>query len=112
MEIKTNGVTRLVILTKRYAIKVPNFLNGWRMFLTGLLCNMHEKMWSDTKWPELCPIVFAVWGGWFVIMKKARPLTDEEWDSLDCDKFSLTPVESKRCSFGVLDGKIVAVDYG
>lgn len=116
IEIKTNGVTRLVILTKNYAIKIPNFCRGWRMFLHGLICNMHEKMFSDTKWEQLCPIVFAVWGGWLVVMKRARPLTDEEWNSFDCETFvkepNLIPVETKRCSFGVLNGKIVAVDYG
>lgn len=116
IEFKTNGVTRLVILTKNYAFKIPNFLNGWRMFLHGLICNMHEKMWSNTKWEQLCPIVFAAWGGWLVVMKRARPLTDEEWDKFDCEAFvkepNLLPVETKKCSFGVLNGKIVAVDYG
>lgn len=117
MELKTNGVTRLVLLTKNYAFKVPNVLNGWSMFLTGLLCNMQERLFSTTEWPELCPVVFSTWGGWLVVMRRARPLTDEEWETFDYARFSnrgegIVPVELKRCSFGVLNDRIVAVDYG
>ena len=117
MELKTNGVTRLVILTKRHAIKIPNFLNGWNMFLTGLLCNQQERMFSKTGWPELCPVIFGVPGGWLNVMRRARPLTDEEWDQFDVKTFleretGFIPAEPKRCSFGMLDGRVVAVDYG
>lgn len=115
--LKTNGVTRLVILTKNYAFKIPNFLNGWSMFLTGLLCNMQEKNFSTINWEELCPVVFSIRGGWLIVMKKASPLTDEEWENFNYKKFIIKnefviPVEPKKCSFGKLNDKIVAVDYG
>lgn len=118
VEIKTNGVTRLVFLTESYAFKVPNFLNGWRLFLNGLLANMQERQFSGLAWPRLCPVVFSTIGGWLVIMRRARPLTDDEWAMLDIDAFrhmpdgGMIPVEAKRCSFGVLNGRIVAVDFG
>lgn len=115
------GVTREVFLTKRYAIKVPKFTYGWKQFLNGLLSNMQEREFSKTGWPELCPVVLSLPGGWLVVMRRARPLEDIEWDTFDVERFQgwtvpkapyVIPVESKRCSFGVLDERIVAVDYG
>jgi hypothetical protein len=50
-------------------------------------------------------------------MPYACPLTDSEWASFDYDTFVnqedyLVPAENKRDSFGILYGKVVAVDYG
>lgn len=35
IEIRQNGVTRLVFLTSRCAIKIPRVRYGWAMFLRG-----------------------------------------------------------------------------
>lgn len=113
-----DGVTREVFLTKRYAIKIPKIRYGWKMFLEGLLANMQEREFSATGWPELCPVVFALPGGWLVVMRRAESLTDAEFRSIDPDSWGVTsdyrvPVEAKkRSSFGKIDGRIVAVDYG
>ena len=114
------GVTREVILTRHYAIKFPSMFRGWKMFLCGLLANMQEREFSRAEWPELCPVVFSLPGGWIVVMRRAEPLTDAEWSSFDeawywkfCEPADYhVPVEQKQSSFGKLDGKIVAVDYG
>ena len=114
----TKGTTRIVILIGSFAIKIPNFTNGWDLFLTGLLCNQQEKVFSRTGWKELCPVIFAVPGGWFNVMIRARPLTEEEWSGFDYEGFvsrkdGRVPAENKRCSFGVvMERNIVAVDYG
>lgn len=114
------GITREVVLIGRYAVKLPRVSYGWRMFLCGLLANMQEADFSTTKWPELCPVLFAIPGGWLVVMRRARPLTDGQWEEfrredmynmLDNGHRSI-PAEHKRDSFGYLDGRIVAVDYG
>lgn len=117
VEICRTGTTRLVILTKLYAIKIPNLLNGWDLFLRGLLGNQQEKIFSATGWVELCPVLFALPGGFLNVMPRARPLTTAEWEEFDIDSFlendfRIIPAERKRDSFGVLNGRIVAVDYG
>ena len=112
------GCTRIVILTKRYAFKIPQFTYQWRHFLWGLICNMSERNWSRSLACDgLCPIVFSLPGGWLNVMLRARPLTRSEWFGFDYASFvkredCLIPVEEKMDSFVVLDGNIVAVDYG
>jgi len=50
-------------------------------------------------------------------MKYARPLTEKEWKGMNVDQWMhredySIPVEPKINSFGVLNGNIVAIDYG
>lgn len=111
------GITREVFLFRDYAIKVPKLIYGWQKFLCGLLANMQEEMFGRCGWPEVCPVLFAIPGGWLIVMRRCRPLTDEEWAGFDAEAFVngenyMIPAETKRDSFGVLDGKIVALDYG
>lgn len=110
------GATRAVLLTDRLAWKVPR-MSTWRTFLNGLLANMQEREFARTGWPELCPVVFSLPGGWLVVMRRARPLTCDEFNDFDSREFitrsdGVIPVEEKPDSFGWLDGRIVAVDYG
>lgn len=112
------GVTREVALNGNVAIKLPKLTYGWKMFLCGLLANMQEREFSTLQWPELCPVIFAIPGGWLIVMRRARELTDAEWAAFDAESFckrpdgTLIPAEFKSDSFGKLDGKFVAVDYG
>lgn len=132
---KRNGVTREVLLVGRYAIKVPKLTGGWGFFLRGLLANMQERRCGTARWPELCPVVFSLPGGWILVMRRAEPLAEERWKQFRCELIGdeavavdyrrgflkpwndasaeyLVPVDLKRDSFGLLDGFIVAVDYG
>ena len=105
------GVTREVFLVGRWAVKVPSF-RCWRLFLTGLLCNMQEREWSRTNDPRLCPVKYSCPGGWWVVMPRCEPITGEQSEQAAAACSDL-PVEPKTCSFGRLpDGRIVAVDYG
>lgn len=121
------GVTRDVFLVGSLAFKLPKLTYGWKCFLQGLLANMQERQFAATGWPEFCPIRFSIPGGWLVVMSRARPLTAAElatapiemkpfahgavpWLTLDADY--IIPVECKEDSFGVFEGRIVAVDYG
>ncbi len=117
MSINLDGCTRMVLLIGRWAVKIPRLNYGWTFFLRGLLCNMQEVAFSRTGWPELCPILWRVPGGFLSVMARARPLTDQEWHDADIEAFRETPsykvpVELKRDSFGILGGRLVAVDYG
>lgn len=111
------GITREVLLIGRYAIKIPKLIYGWHKFLCGLLANMQEAQFGRAGWPELCPVLFHIPGGWLIVMRRAAPLEDDEWMAFDAEAFCnredrVIPAEPKRDSFGWLDGRIVAVDYG
>lgn len=116
------GVTRRVLLVGPWALKVPA-VTEWRLFLLGLLANMQETLWSKTGWPELCPVLWSVPGGFLVVMRRARILTEDEFLALDMESWVdrgdyIVPAEIKSDSFGYLDEadfvncQLVAVDYG
>jgi len=112
-----DGVTRHVLLVGPYAIKVPRLNYGWGKFLTGLLCNMQERMMGTLGLDALCPVVWSIPGGWCVVMRRARIMTDEEFDAFDVEAFLdrpdySVPAERKSNSFGWLGDRIVAIDYG
>ena len=112
---KKQGTTRTVFLTQNYAIKIPS-MKSWRFFLHGLLSNMQEKEWSGVD-ERLCPTYFSIPGGFLNIMPRVVEITYEDWIDLDTEKYlkdqyMILPVDNKYCSFGYLDGKLVAVDYG
>jgi hypothetical protein len=115
------GTHRTVYLIGSWAIKVPVFAE-WRLFLHGLLANMQERNFGALGCPELCPVIFGMPGGWFIVMRRAEAVSFKRFVEIfptraDFDKWVDTPdyhvpVELKPDSFGILDGKIVAVDYG
>lgn len=128
-----DGVTREVFLVGRFAVKIPKLIYGWRNFLQGLLANMQEQAFRQGEWPDLCPIVFSIPGGWLVVMRRADPVPEDRWSAFLRDRLGAdairtihprdeirswnggdytVPVEVKRSSFGLLDGRIVAIDYG
>ena len=122
------GCTRYVILTRRFAIKIPQFKYSWRLFLIGLLANMQERGFSKIKDARLCPVLFSVSGGWLIVMPKCRELTREEFFNMNIKIFHPPdlgdpvengkngnweiPVENKLDSFGWYRNRIVAIDYG
>jgi hypothetical protein len=110
------GTHRTTYVFGKYAIKLPVFVE-WRLFLHGLLANMQERKFSAMGWPELCPVVFSVPGGWFLVMRRADPLPREQWEHFNYEVWIdrgdyCVPVENKLDSFGLINQHIVAVDYG
>ncbi len=109
------GTTRLVLLTRCYAIKLPR-PTSWRLFLHGLLANMQERQFSRTGWPELCPVTLSIPGGWLIVMPRCEPyerrMADAEYVLFTEKADYVVPVENKPDSFGLLHGRLVAVDYG
>jgi hypothetical protein len=78
MEFNRTGVSRDVLCIGGWALKFPKLARGWRQFLIGLLSNMQERDLSKRGWPKLCPVVFALPGGWLVVMRRASPFSDEQ----------------------------------
>jgi hypothetical protein len=112
-QIVWHGVTRIVLLTKTYAFKIPNF-RQWRLGLHGLCANLREREWATKKDPRLCPVVWCMWGGWIVVQRRAEPLTDEQWTGAKASRqeFEGLPLDWKRKNLGFIDGRIVLVDFG
>lgn len=116
IEIDRRGATRLVFLTKRRVYKIPS-LFSWKHFLLGLLANIQERQFGRLGWPELCPVAWSLPGGWLVVMPRCRPMTRAEFDETDLEALASqpayrVPAELKIDSWGWLNGRLVAFDYG
>ena len=120
MILDKKGVTRIVILTKNYAIKIPNFLYQHNHFLQGCYANWSErmlyKMWKDyTDEPNLreliAPSYFCSWFGLIQIQKRVA-LLNRDLTKGEKKKFKIVAsTDLKKENFGILDGRIVCVDY-
>jgi hypothetical protein len=72
----------------------------------------------ETALAKLCPVMFALPGGFLVVMQRATPLTDAHADGLDYHELLtfedglMIPAEAKRSSFGMLGERIVVIAYG
>jgi hypothetical protein len=115
--VNREGTTRIVFVSTTRVFKVPNFMSGWRLFLCGLLANMQERQFGALGWDELCPVFWSIPGGWLVVMPRARVMSDAEFASFDVTEFCeredyVVPAEHKSNSFGFLENRIVAIDYG
>lgn len=108
------GTHRLAIMLGPWAIKVP-VLTEWRLMLYGLLANLRERQWTAVALPDdrIAPVLLSFPGGWLNVMPRCRPLTRSEFDLVDANQWrDFGNVEDKMDSFGVLRGRVVAVDYG
>jgi hypothetical protein len=122
MRLNNRGATRTVLLIGGVAIKIPGAWGKsrlWVSILNGLLANCQEAEFSRSWMAErgLCPVLFSLPGGFILVMKRAAPMTEDQWADFDFDAFvyrkdCTLPVEQKRDSFGWVDGKVVAVDFG
>lgn len=117
MRIIRTGISRTVILTRRYAIKVPSLRGGcgsgprgrlWS-FAHGILANLSEREWSDT--PDVCPVLWCLLG-LVNIYPRCEPLP-EPCGEIDYDAIGIVgPAGDKKPdNLGLLDGRIVWIDY-
>jgi hypothetical protein len=120
---KSDGVTRFVVLIGPIAIKIARFVFFRRIQidngLTGMLGNRREHRFGrkGTSFIGLCPSFWCSPLGLFQIMRRADPISSEEWQRLRGGKARLIyknmsgMIERKQSSFGLIDGELVAVDY-
>lgn len=106
--INRNGVTRLVITTKNYAIKFPRVNYGWMKFIEGIHCNLSEKVcWDITKSKDLCPVIFSFLGI-IMVMPRVEVCKNEN----EILSIPLVPGEDRKHSnYGVYNGNLVCIDY-
>lgn len=116
------GITRTVILTPRYAIKLPSLrahgdgLAGllWSL-CRGILASQSEIEWHSYKDQEkvLCPVLWHGLGGMILVMPRCAPLpvdSEGEYDG-ELPVLNPNPGDNKPENYGLLDGRIVRTDY-
>jgi len=113
------GVTRLVFLVGRFAIKIPNFTYSWQNFLEGCLANCKEgnfcKQWKSM--PELNLVAktyFSSWFGLVNIQERVDQLDNPIWhvDTWCDERFKGICSDIKNENFGVnKKGQVVCLDY-
>lgn len=114
-----SGATRNIIILKSLGIVVKfPIINSWYGFLTGIISNLNEiDIWKNGVWAHLlCPILFWIPGGFFLVMRYAELLTIEEYfDIVSSDEYADYLEVSKDDhidNYGKIDGdKIVWIDY-
>jgi hypothetical protein len=111
----TYAVIRFVILNRRLAYKLLSPRCG-KPFPLRILANMPEVMFGRTGWPEFCPVLWWIPGGFFVVMPRVEVCTAEtapaDYEPLTDGLDHVVPAEHKPSSWGYLDGRLVAIDYG
>lgn len=113
------GITRTVLLTRRYAIKVPSWRGhcegGTRGklagFARGILANQSESQWCDFHdWGGgVAPVLRSWLGGIVQVYPRCELLPDDfigPLPALDPD-----PGDIKADNFGLLNGRMVRIDY-
>lgn len=129
MVVNRTGVTRIVFIFKQVVVKIPNFSYSWQHFLKGLLANIQENTcykWSGNK-ELLCPVIWASWGGWVLVMKRADIKRHE--DEIRALPFTIQDPEEQvkerykewinaglggddKCdNYGYINNRLVKVDY-
>lgn len=107
------GVFRRVFLLGSFAVKTPRLQH----FAMGMRSNRWEReMWlywqPRFQWTTLCPVLWADPLGLVVVMSRAeQPVPQEMVDELP-DYYPDITAETKHDDYGILDGQIVALDYG
>lgn len=119
------GSTRTVLIFSQVVIKIPRLRNNILDFSAyplfaglyqGLLCNLQERYWSRFNYTQLCPILLSDWFGICVIMPRCEILTEklsvaEFEDFIKIDNGTV-PAENVAENFGLLNGRLVIIDYG
>lgn len=114
------GATRSVFVFSNFVIKVPTFLS-WRLFLNGLLANIQEELFSGVD-DCLCPVMYSDIFGFVLIMKRACVIPNRinhlnfcnylEAKYKNNNMSELILSDSKPSNWGILEGKLVKIDYG
>ncbi len=120
MEINQQGCTRIVILTKRYAFKIPR-ITSWEGFLLGCLANLNERRWKNVPTEyRLCPIFYANRFGLLNIMPRCKRIQHRGFYFQELISIcAQSPVASefymsdaKPENYGIYMGRMVKLDYG
>lgn len=116
----TDGARRTVYLVGPWAFKVPIGRFGFTHWLRGWATNRNEAAWWRSYPSELlCPVLATFFFGMIVVMPRCHPvpiwmpIVYKRIQRIYKTKYGFSaPIECKASSFGMLNSRIVAVDYG
>lgn len=130
MKLIRSGITRTVILTRHYAIKIPSlrrygdgFAGLLWSFSRGVLANQSEAEWWRSSPPDnkhsLCPVLRSWLGGMINVYPRCMPYvaTPEQAEAMFRREWRPilaefpAPGDNKPDNFGVLDGRVVRIDF-
>ena len=119
MRWERKGSSRDVFIIGRWVVKIPK-VYSWETFLWGLLSNIQEREFSNLEWPELCPVIWSIPGGFLLVMPNCSIIERENFSESivneiinNANKSGRTiPAEIKHDSWGYYKNRLVAVDYG
>lgn len=104
------GVTRTVFLIGRWAVKVPRLVPSGRGVLWslahGILANLSEVEWSEMD--GVCPPCWSLLG-LVNVYPRCEPVDGPVDFAAIADP--AVPVDPKLSNVGVLDGRLVWIDY-
>lgn len=109
-------MSRTVLLTRRWAIKVPSshaWGDGGRgrlaTFCRGVLANQAERRWSGVA--GLNPVVWSCGWGIVNIYRRAIEATEDvDYEAICTDDF-VPPGDRKPSNVGWVDGELVWIDF-
>jgi len=93
----------------------------WKRFYEGCKHNQQEaRRWKERGSRQiggisLCPVLCSQRWGLLVVMRKAAPLgrpVSIEEDMAAINLIGMSQDTGRESTFGILDGKVVVVDYG
>jgi hypothetical protein len=123
MLVVRHGVTRTVILTRRWAVKVPSWRGGsvggirgrLQSLAWGLLANQSEYEWHTFgAWSgKVAPVRRSWLWGVVQVYPRCDPLPVDELGNYGGDLPDLDPDpgDHKPDNYGVLAGRVVRIDY-
>lgn len=104
------GITRRVFFLGKYAVKVPH--GAQRHFLSGCLANLLERKYTKEKlFDGINPSLYCAWMGLFSVQRKAFPL-ERHLTKKEKERFMYLTSDLKKENFGLIDDKLVCIDYG
>lgn len=113
IRIVRTGITRTVVLIGRYAVKVPSLRGGstgarMASFCQGVLANQSERQWYDYEGWSGCvaPVLHSWLGGVVQVYPRCGSSGGRYAPDLDP-----SPGDRKADNCGVLNGRLVWVDY-
>lgn len=113
------GVTRLVLLIGKYAIKFPNFTYSHLHFLNGCYNNYSEYQYCKTfkkvqdsmdLYKKVSPTIFCLCFGLISVQKRVE-LLDRDLTNDEIQYFKQQSDDIKKDNFGYLNGVLVCIDY-
>lgn len=111
------GVTRTVLIGRRYVIKFPALRRPGRsvfyMFKYGVKANRTELRYTRKGIWGINPVLFHI--GFVNVYRYCEPVMVPDCNtSYFCyeDLIQFGNVDPKPCNLGVLNGRVVFVDYG